>query len=163
MLEHTTSPYTWAHNTGGSRTWTEAQEEATNLEGLGFEEGAQGFYEGPTRESHGFHREAVSVAEVFATAAAAETEMRDSVSSARTNYEAPEGVEVTDRAIPGAVTMGNFSPRRPGATDNVFFITGRCFFLIGNAVHSARSRAAAARAPLAAALALYRRDKRLCA
>ena len=46
---------------------------------------------------------------------------------------------------------------------NVFFMTGRCYFLIANSIHDATSRAGGERAPIHAALALYRRNRSVCA
>jgi hypothetical protein len=159
--QHTTSPFAWAHETSPG-TWTEAQLEATNLQALGFEEGAEAFFTGRAPEVRGLHREAVSQAVVFATAAAAQSEVMTSVQGALRLFPRAGLLQGADPAIPGAVTLGSFRGGHRGGSDNVFFSTGRCFFVIGNAVHAARTRAAADRAPLVAALALYRRDQGLC-
>jgi hypothetical protein len=160
-LEHTTSPFTWAHNTNPG-TWTEAQVEATNLQSLRFEEGAEAFFTGSAPEAHGLHREAISQGVVFATAAAAQSELRTSVEGALKIFSRKGLLQGADPAIPGAVNLGNFTSGHRGGSDNVFFSTGRCFFVVGDSVHNTTSRAQADRAPVAGALALYRRDRRLC-
>jgi len=157
----TASAFEWAHGAPG--TWTEAQEEASLLESLGFQEGVREYLLAKRREGRGAHREAVSEAAVLPTASAAESALRQSFANSLRAFEARGLAQFADRAIPGALGLGNFSAGRSGGDGNVFFATGRCFFVVGDAVHDARTRAQENRGPLAGALALYRRARHLCA
>jgi hypothetical protein len=61
------------------------------------------------------------------------------------------------------VFVDQFTPGKRGATGNVLFSTGRCFFVVGDLVHDARTSAQGTKAPIAGATALYKRTKHVCA
>ncbi len=128
-----------------------------NLRAEGFQEGIEkGYFLLPSRE-------ALASASVFASAAGAEHELRASVAEAMRTFEQAGLKRSTVHAIPGSVGLGSFRPGHRGGTGNVFFVAGRCFFVIGNRFVDATSRAQANLAPVAAAQTLYRRDRQLCA
>jgi hypothetical protein len=161
-LTSTSSPFEWAHGQQGG-TWTEAQEEATTLQTLGFEEAVRRAFLARTSEAHGKHREAVSEAVVLPSATNAQAAMVASAATFVKQSTKPSLFEFGDRAIPNAMVLGNLTPGRRGGDGNVLFTSGRCYFVIGDYLYAARSRAQVDRAPLAAALALYRRERVLCA
>jgi hypothetical protein len=160
-LSSTRSAFTWAHQ--GQGTWTQDEVQTSTLRTLGFEQGVEAFFTATAREAHGHHREAVSEALVFPTASSAESALKASVPEALSVYGKQGMREFPGPAIiPGSISLDAFSPGVRGRAGNVFFSTGRCFFVVGDFVYSATTRAQADRAPLAGALALYRRDRRLC-
>lgn len=154
------SAFTWGHR--GSGTWTESEEEASSLRALGFEQGVEELFLGRRRESHGRHPEAASEALVFATAASAQSELRAFVADGLAKYARNGLREFPGPAIPGSLELDAVQGGRRGSVGNVFFSTGRCLFVVGNFVYDAKSRAQVVRAPVAGALALYRRNRRLC-
>jgi hypothetical protein len=156
----TMSAFEWAH--GHELSEAQAKQETSELLREGFQEGIGSFFTG-RREAGGRHREAVSEALVFATAQAAEHELSVSVAqTVRRNGREPGFHRFAVKAIPGAVGLGAFVPRKHGGSANVFFSVGRCFVMVGNAIHDAATRAEARRAPIVAAIALYKRAKRFC-
>ena len=161
-LTSTSSPFEWAHSQHGG-TWTEAQEEATILQTLGFEEGVRRAFLARSSEGHGKHREAVSETVVLSSATNAQEAMAAAVATFVRQSRKPALFELSDRAIPSAMVLGNLTPGRRGGDGNVFFTSGRCLFVIGDYLYTASSRAQVDRAPLAAALALSRRERVLCA
>jgi hypothetical protein len=125
----------------------------------GFQEGAQAFFRG-RRESGNRHREGLSEAAMFATVPAAEQALVANVSHTLKLHGFKRFLVPS---IPGAVGADLFNPHRRGGGGNVLFSTGRCYFLVGNSIHDAKTRAQLDRAPVAAAAALYARTKQLCA
>jgi hypothetical protein len=70
--------------------------------------------------------------------------------------------KVLRRLKPGAFGESEPDEEGPGGTANVGFVTGRCYFLVGNALRDTAEAAQLDAAPLAGATALYRREKRRC-
>lgn len=155
----TTSASEWAE--GQSSTPIEGEKESTALNQNGFQLGLSAFFTG-RREANGRHREAVSDALVMATYAGAQKELKAAVAEAWATYQKPGLEKGTMRSLPGSVTLGAFVAGKRGATGNVFFSVGRCVFMIGDAVHDAPARAAAADPSMAAAKAVYRRAGPYC-
>jgi hypothetical protein len=155
----TTSTSEWAEVAEESSP-AAARENKVLLEN-GFQLGLLAFFIG-RREAHGRHREAVSDALVLATAADAQKELGAQVAEAAASYQKRGLKKGTMRSISGSVTLGAFTPGRPGATGNVFFRVGRCVFVIGDAVHDASTRAAAADPSRAAAIAVAGRVRPYC-
>jgi Domain of unknown function (DUF6531) len=111
----------------------------------------------------GLEREGVSEALVFSSAQGAKDQLVTSVAEALKEYEKVSLRRFVDPGIPGSAGLGNFTPGKRGATGNVFFSTGRCFFVVGDLVRDARTSAQGAKAPIAGATALYKRVKHACA
>jgi hypothetical protein len=122
-----------------------------------------GFREGVEESFHATGREGVSEALVFRSAQGAKDQLVTSLADALKEYEKTSLRRFVDPGIPGSAGLGNFTPGKPGATGNVFFSTGRCFFVVGDFVHDARTSAQGAKAPIAGATVLYRRTKHVCA
>lgn len=122
-----------------------------------------GFQEGVEESFRAAGREGVSEALVFSSTQGAKDQLVTSVAEALKEYEKASLRRFVDPGIPGSTGLGNFTPGKRGATGNVFFSTGRCFFVIGDLVHDARTSAQGAKAPIAGATALYRRAKHVCA
>ena len=154
-----TSALAWARENSGSRS--QAAQEAAALLRHGFQEAVLTYLRG-RRESRGLFQEAVAEARVFATAAGAEQELANSVAGAVKAWPAAGLRQSTIAAIPGSHTLGAFVAGQRGATENVMFASARCFFVIGDSIHGARTRAQAERAPVTAAIRLYGRAKQLC-
>ncbi len=159
-LFSTTSAFQWGHGFGGSEA--EAKRETEELIKNGFVEAVETFFTG-RREAHGTHREAVSDVLVFETPQAAAHELATNVSEALSSFERAGRKRFSVPSIPGSKGIGNFRPHKRGADANVFFATGRCFAVVGNAVPSASTWAQGRRAPVTAAVRLYRRARGVCA
>ena len=131
-----------------------ARREAAALARHGFREGVQEYFSG-------LPGEALSVAVVFASAAGARWEY------ATNRRELIEGSKGATRfavaGAPEAVGYAALAKSGSGGFANVVLRSGRCFFLVGNALHYATSAAQLSSAPSAGALALYRRNARRCA
>jgi hypothetical protein len=155
-LDWSTSALEWGHFI--SESDAEAKNTTALLLGEGFQEGVQAFFRG-RRETGNRHREALSEALLFATPSAAEHMLRANVQALERRGFKRSAVP----SIPGAVGLDVFNPNRHGGGGNVLFSSGRCFFLIGNSIHDASTRAQLDRAPIAAAVALYGRTKQSCA
>ncbi len=155
----TTSASEWAEVAEDSSPRA-AREDKVLLEN-GFQLGLESFFSG-RREAHGWHREAVSDALVLATETDAQKELGAQVEEAFETYTKRGLRRATVRSIPGSVTLGSFTPGHRGATGNVFFRVGLCVFVIGDAVHDATARAAAADPSMAAAVAVDRRVGPYC-
>lgn len=137
-------------------TPAEATAELSGLIRLGFEEGVLRTFSAP-------HREAVSEAIVFPSRHAATEDLRVAIAEGLADYEKKGLKRSPVPGIPGAVALGDFTVGKRGATDNVFFSTGRCLLVVGDRVTNASTRAQAARAPVAAAKALSKRLEQTCA
>jgi hypothetical protein len=156
----TASAVEWAHGRGQSEA--EAKSETAGLLAQGFQEGAEAVFTG-RRERGGKRREAVSDGYVFATVAGAEHFLRALVAESLNAYPKRGLEHFAVPSIPGAVGAGDFVSGRRGVTGNVFFGSGRCVFVVGNAIHGSTTRAEGKRAPIAAAVAIYARTKQVCA
>jgi hypothetical protein len=122
-----------------------------------------GFQEGVEESFHATGREGVSEALVFDSAQAAKDQLVTQVAEDLKVYEKAGLRRFGDPGIPGSAGLGNFTPGKRGATGNVLFSTGRCFFVVGDLVHDARTSAQGAKAPIAGATTLYKRTKHVCA
>jgi hypothetical protein len=153
-LEGSSSPFTWARDGGATRS--EARQEASELQTLGFEEAASASFT-VGRARHGVHRrEAVAETIVLANPAGARTLLAKVVAGVLPSFSR-EGVHpASDPAVPGSVELTAFA-RRGGGFDNVFFTSGRCMLVVADSLHDASSPAAVERAPRDAAVALGRR------
>jgi hypothetical protein len=144
----------WIRGDEGSAA--EAEAEGAELRRDGFEQGVFERVNSP-------HREAVSEALVFASAQGAIQDLDSSVAADLKGFEHERGLEkFAIPAIPGSAVLGNFDPARPGASGNVFFSVGHCFFLVADVVHNAHTGAQGTKAPVAAAKLLYKRVRHLC-
>lgn len=133
----------------------EAGREISFLRRAGFQEGVQELF-------YGLPGEALSIAEVFS-----------SRRGSRRAFDAAAAEDISPRAdptektfkldaIPGAVGFSGPDFHGPGGFANVLFSTGRCFFLVGNALKAVSDSEQLDAVPDAGALALYRRDKERC-
>jgi hypothetical protein len=161
FLEATTSAFAWAHS-GVGGTWTSYQEEVPLLEASGFQEGVQAGFTGRRREHGRRPREAASQVALFASDAAAQRESERSIGVLSSEVGA-ELIHFAVPGIPGATGIGSFSAREHSGVGNVLFRTGRCAIAVGDALRWAGSAAQVDRAPIAGALALYRRTRPVCA
>jgi hypothetical protein len=152
-LYSTTSAFELAHE--GENSSSEAESEAAYLTREGFREGVEESF-------HQADREGVSEALVFDSARAAKHQLITSVAQDLREYEKASLKRFVAAGVPGSVGLGNFNPGKRGATGNVLFSTGRCFFLVGDLVHDAITSAQGTKAPIAGAKALYKRTKRVC-
>ena len=109
------------------------------------------------------HREAIFVAAVFVSPQGATEEFQETVATDLKRLKGHGVKRSTVKGIPGSVLAGQFEKGHRGGTGNVLFTTGRCFFIVGDAVRRATSRKQAERAPIAAAKGLLRRHKSVCA
>lgn len=108
------------------------------------------------------HREAVFTAIVFTSSQGATEWLQESLAAASKHFKGHGAKRSTVKGIPGSVLIGQFEKGHRGGTGNVFFAAGRCFFVVGDAVKRATSRAEAYRAPIAAAKAVLRRQSSAC-
>jgi hypothetical protein len=137
-----------------------AKREATELTEMGFREGAFVYFTGRRERAHE-HREAVSSALVFATSAGAEQDLAISVATELREHDHGHLHRSTIHAIPGSSELGEGG--RHGGVDNVLFTTGRCFFVIGDAIPRSSSAGQVRRPVRSAAIAVYDRAKQPCA
>jgi hypothetical protein len=134
----------------------EARREVPKLRRQGFREGVQELLSG----SQG---EALSSAVVFHSPAAARHELKASIAQSVKAQGGSAAIKrFTVAAIPGAFAFSATEAGHPGGAANVLFATGRCFFVLGDALKSAPP-AQLSVAPTAGATALYGRVKSLCA
>jgi hypothetical protein len=160
QLFSTTSASEWARGRGN--TEAEAKQETSELQQAGFQEAAEAFFTG-RREGHR-RREAVSDTWVLASAQVAMNWFNTIISRSLPSFQKEPGFKrSTVKAIPGSIGLGNFVSKRRSGAGNVFFTTGRCVFVVGDFVHRASTRAQVDRAPVAAAISIYRRAKGSCA
>jgi hypothetical protein len=136
-----------------------AKREATELTEMGFREGVFVYFTG-RREGAREHREAVSSALVFAASTGAEEELAISVAADLREHDHGHLHRSTVHAIPGSSELGEGG--RHGGVDNVLFSTGRCFFVIGDAIPSSSSAGQVRRPVRSAAIAVYDRAKQPC-
>jgi hypothetical protein len=133
----------------------EAQAEVGTLKKEGFQEGVE-------ERLSTSQDEALSDALVFSRAKGAQRELNANASEDIGRHHA--GLkQFTVAAIPGSVGFGQQRNHIRGATADVLFTTGRCFFLVGVAMNDGATQKQANNAVVSGAIALYRRLKRLCA
>jgi hypothetical protein len=157
----TTSAIEWAR--AYNQTEAAIQQEAAELIQRGFQEAVSVFFTG-RREGPHSHREAISVAIVFTTPAGAEQELAKSVADDLRAFRTPTLRQYRVPAIPGATGLGSvFYGKHHGASGNVLFSTGRCFFVVGDALHGDDGRAQGEHPSTVAAITLYKRTKAVCA
>jgi hypothetical protein len=133
----------------------EAKAEIAQLESEGFREGVQELLLTTTRA------EAVSDALVFGSSRGAKREFKSNLSEdLRTHHAGLKRFRIA--GIPGSIGLSQFVSRGAGATTDVLFFTGRCFFLVGTAVPGVVTRKQAIAGLVSAARALYRRARGIC-
>jgi hypothetical protein len=136
----------------GSR---EARKEVAKLKRDGFREGVQELLRG----SQG---EALSSAVVFRSPARAQHELKASVAEAvKAQGRSAVIKRFTVATIPGSFGFSATEAGHPGGAANLLFASGRCFFILGDALKSAPPEQLSV-APIAGATALYRRVTSLC-
>jgi hypothetical protein len=131
----------------------EARKEIVALDRHGFREGVQEGFDGLAGE-------ALSLGMEFSSPAGAAWEYAVSL------HEIARGQRATRfsvAGVPGAIGFVHLAKSGPGGYGNVIVRTGRCFFLVGDALQNATSPQQISAAPSAGALALYTHDSRLCA
>ncbi len=141
-----TSPQGWAQ---GSSEGDEVAHEAARLTSAGFREGVGQHYNGTAGAA------ALSLALVFNTPEGAKEEVRHYL-----EVDPHYGLHVESEkvaAIPGSIIVGE------GPAGNVLFTTGHCFVLVGDELKSSSTPSQVNAVPIAAATALYKRVKSLCA
>lgn len=109
------------------------------------------------------HREAIFVAFVFTSPQGATEEFHETLAADIKHLKGHGARRSAVSGIPGSVLVGQFEKGHRGGTGNVLFTTGRCFFVVGDAVKRATNRKQAYRAPITAARAILRREKHACA
>lgn len=147
------SPQQWTQIKEDSAA--EAEAEVNVLTARGFEVGVFERFQAPKRE-------AVYSAMVFATAHSAAAEVAADLAEDLGRFERPGLKRAPVPGIPGAFVLGQYQKGHRGATGNVLFSTGRCLFVVADAVREASSRAQGSRGPMAAAKVMYARAKALC-
>jgi hypothetical protein len=137
------------------------EHEATELNALGFREGVAVYYSGRKEGRHEF-RNAVSSSIAFATTAGPEHELSVTLAFDRTQLGRGGGPYRTAvRTIPGSVGLGHRG--RKVSDYSLAFATGRCFFVVGDAIHKHGMARRAQRSATSAAIAVYSRAKETCA
>ena len=112
------------------------------------------------------HREAVASGVVLGSLRAAQQELAAAKAEVLKTFEHAHRYRFAVRAIPGSMGLGNAGGISHGSrvvTANIFFASGRCFFIVADRVVGSSSRAVAERAPMRGAKAVYRRARMLCA
>jgi len=109
------------------------------------------------------HREAIFVAFVFSSPQGATEEFNETLAADIKHLKGHGAKRSTVKGIPGSVLVGQFERGHRGGTGNVLFATGRCLFVVGDALKRATSRQQAYHAPITAARAILRRQKHACA
>lgn len=134
----------------------EARKEVAKLKREGFREGVQELLRG----SQG---QALSSAVVFRSRARAQHELKASIAEAvKAQGRSAVIKRFTVAAIPGSFGFSATEAGHPGGAANVLFASGRCFFILGDALNSAPPEQLSV-APIAGAMALYQRVTGLCA
>jgi hypothetical protein len=153
IVHSTQSPHVYATiiNRDGP---AEAKTEIAQLKGEGFREGVQELLLATPQG------EAVSDALVFGSSRGARLEFKANLSE---DLKAHPGLKrFSVGIIPGSVGLSQFESGGAGATTDVLFSTGRCFFLVGTAVYGVLTKRQAIADANAAAHALYRRTRSVC-
>ncbi len=133
----------------------EARKEVARLKREGFREGVQELLSG----SQG---QALSSAVVFRSPARAQHELKASIAEAVKAQGSSAIVKrFTVAAIPGSFGFSATEAGHPGGAANVLFASGRCFFIVGNALDDGAPEQLST-APVAGATALYQRVTSLC-
>ncbi len=145
-VQTATTPQGWAQTSSES---DEVAHEAARLTSAGFREGVGQHYKGTGGSA------ALSLALVFNTPEGAKKEVTHYLQVDPRYGLHLEGEKVA--AIPEAIIVGE------GPAGNVLFTTGHCFVLVGDELKSSSSASQVNAVPIAAATALYRRVKSLCA
>jgi len=130
----------------------EARKETMALDRHGFREGVQEYFDG-------LDGEALSIGVEFSSAAGAEWEY---AASLREIAHGQGATRFGVAGVPGAVGFVHLPKSGPGGDGNVVFRSGRCFFLVGDALPNATGAEELSAPPSAGALALYRHDRRRC-
>jgi len=153
-LRSTTSPSVYAKSILGEGPKMAAKEVA-GLKRKGFREAV--------RELIGTAGgdEALSLALVFGTRKAAHKELEGSIASSVKAQGSAEVKDFTISSIPGAFGFVASEAGHSGAVGNVLFAVGRCFFVVGDSLHTGTPEQAAA-APSSGSLAVFGRAKHLC-
>lgn len=153
-LHAATTPARYARVVLGERG-RQARSEVTRLKRKGFREGVQELLSSPQGE-------ALSAAIVFGSARVATRELKTSVTEGVKAQGKAKLTRFTVASIPGSVGFSAVEAGNSSAAANVFFATGRCFFVVGNSLRKATPEQASS-APIAGASALYQRVVSLCA
>jgi hypothetical protein len=152
-LSSATSALLYAQQSGDSPQ--EAEVEVTHLQ-------SEGFNEGVSETLAKAHNEAVSNALVFDSTQSAKHELMANLSEDLKSHAKDELKRFHVLAIPGSVGLDQFQNGKPGAAGDVLFSTGHCFLLVGDVIREASSREQGIKAPIAGAIALYKRIKNVC-
>jgi hypothetical protein len=154
-------PTEWAEAGEGSEAQKHAY--AAQLIARGFQDGVSEFFSG-RKDAPRRHREAVSEALVFTSEAGAREEFTEMVAQAEKPVDKHPRHRYGDPAIPGSVGLSDHGSSRGlrYATGNIFFTVGRCFFVVGDSLHSGETRVQGERPATVAATALYKRAKQAC-
>jgi len=146
-MQTATTPQGWAQSSSES---DEVGHEAARLTSAGFREGVGQHYKGTDGSA------ALSLTLVFELPEGAKKEVTHYLQADPRYGLHLESEKVA--AIPGSIIVGE------GPAGNVLFTTGRCFVLVGDELKSSSSTPAQVNeVPIAAATALYKRVKGLCA
>jgi uncharacterized membrane protein YtjA (UPF0391 family) len=132
----------------------EARKEVARLKRKGFLQGVQELLSSPAGE-------ALSNAVVFRSARGAERELKTSLAEVLKAQGKAVIRRFTVAAIPGSLGFSGYEAGQPGGAANVLFSTGRCFFLVGDALPGSTVQQLSV-APIAGATALYQRVASLC-
>lgn len=125
---------------------------------------AEGFQEGVTELLANSHNQGVYEALVFRSSGGAAQRLKATISEAhKTLGKSIPVVRLSTPGIPGSILYSEFSPREQDGASNVLFATGRCTFVVSDALSDISTRAAGSTASIALATSVYRRAKRLCA
>jgi len=143
----------WA--SGAEDTAAQAESEAAYLNREGFREGA-------ATTIVGKHREAVSEALVFDSKASASRRLVESVSRGKRSIEKHGLRRFHVAGVPGSVGLGAFRRGRRGTVGDLWFATGRCWFVVADRVPGAKTRGEGTKALVAAANAIYKRVRAPC-
>ncbi len=151
-LESSTSPTRFVRRILGYRG-RGALREIARLRGDGFREGVEEFFSG-------LRGEAISIAYVLGSHRAARRLL--AAEGAEDISEAGTGVtRFPVPSIPGAI--GYEGLEAGGGYANVLFVTGRCYLVVGNAIHILLGAEQPTITPIAGAVYLHRRLAHLCA
>jgi hypothetical protein len=104
----------------------------------------------------------VATGVVLGSPQAAQHELAAGTAEALRKFQHAHRYRFTVRGIPGSVGIGAAGGSYRAVTGNVFFASGRCFFVVANRIVGTSSREIGERAPVSGAKALYRRARNLC-
>jgi hypothetical protein len=140
---------------GQNATRTEMEVAKALLTKRGFQDTVAEIFRGP-------HREAVFEAFTFTSPQGAAEQFPETVTTDLKRVRDHGLMSTTVKGIPGSVLIGQFETGH-GGTGNVLFVSGRCLFIVGDAMARATSRQQAYHAPIVAARHILRRDRAACA